>query len=572
MSFFSKYLSSKPFNIFLLVLTVVNLLQAGFTSLNNDEAYYWMYSKYPDWGYFDHPPMIAVMIKAGYLFFQNELGVRLPVVLSMAASLGMIWSMTDRDPDWKNRNIKYFIMLVLILPVFNIFGFIATPDSPLIFFSVLFLFAYKRFLNDGSLKNTLLIAVAMAALMYSKYHAALLIILVILSNLSLLKNLRFYLAVTLAVLLFVPHIYWQFINDFPSFRYHLVERVAGLDFGNIPEYLGNTLIFHNPVILPLAIWLFAKCRPADKFERALRFVFFGFLIFFFIASFRYDVQPQWTVLIAIPLLIILFRNIDHTPVIRKTIRWVTYIMLPLIIAARSALIIDFLPISFLKDEFHDYEKKVREISQIAGDLPVVYANSYQDPSVYTFYTGKFAHSLNNLNYRRTQYDLWDFEEKLNGKEVLYVPHWPTYYIQENFTKHRYFNGDSVYLKVYQDFQSLQKECVILKDEHYTFRKNSINSIQLDIFNPYPYVIDIKHKEFPVVFQIGFFRDGKREERWNLQLPDSVLQLTPGDTITVDCRFDLGELSATSYRIVICTETGVLYDTFSSRFRDATIMK
>ena len=278
---------------------------------------------------------------------------RLPVVLSMAASLGMIWSMTDRDPDWKNRNIKYFIMLVLILPVFNIYGFIATPDSPLIFFSVLFLFAYKRFLNDGSLKNTLLIAVAMAALMYSKYHAALLIILVILSNLSLLKNLRFYLAVTLAVLLFVPHIYWQFINDFPSFRYHLVERVAGLDFGNIPEYLGNTLIFHNPVILPLAIWLFAKCRPADKFERALRFVFFGFLIFFFIASFRYDVQPQWTVLIAIPLLIILFRNIDHTPVIRKTIRWVTYIMLPLIIAARSALIIDFLPISFLKDEFHD---------------------------------------------------------------------------------------------------------------------------------------------------------------------------------------------------------------------------
>ena len=269
MSFCSKYLSSKPFNIFLLLLIAVNLLQAGFTSLNNDEAYYWMYSKYPDWGYFDHPPMIAIMIKAGYLLFQNELGVRLPVVLSMAASLVMIWSLVEKDPGWKNRNILYFVMLVLILPVFNIFGFIATPDSPLIFFSVLFLFAYKRFLNDGSLKSTILIAIAMAALMYSKYHAALLIILVILSNLSLLKNLRFYLAVILAILLFVPHIYWQFINDFPSFRYHLVERVAGLDFGNIPEYLGNTLIFHNPLILPLAIWLFAKCRPADKFERAL---------------------------------------------------------------------------------------------------------------------------------------------------------------------------------------------------------------------------------------------------------------------------------------------------------------
>ena len=572
MSFYSKYLSSKSFNIFLLVLVAVNLLQSGFTLLNNDEAYYWMYSKYPDWGYFDHPPMIAIMIKAGYLLFQNELGVRLLVVLSMAGSLMLIWSLIDREAEWKKENILYFIMMVLILPVFNIYGFIATPDSPLLFFSVLFLFAYRRFLSDGNLKNTLLTGISMAALMYSKYHAALLIILVILSNPALLKNLRFYLAAIIAVLLFVPHIYWQFINDFPSFKYHLAERVSGFDFGNIPEYLGNTLVFHNPVILPLSIWLFVKYRPVNKFDRALMFIFFGFLVFFLIASFRYRVQPQWTVLIAIPIIIMVFRNIDFNPVIRKTIKWVTFIMLPLIVAGRSALMFDFLPVAFLKDEYHDYEKKVKEISEIAGERPVVFANSYQDPSVYTFYTGKFAHSLNNLNYRRTQYDLWDFEERLHGKEVLYVPHWPTTYIQNNFTKHIYFNGDSVYLKGYDDFQSLQKECVNLKQEHYSFRKNSPNTIQLDIFNPYPYTIDIKHKEFPVVFQIGFFRDGKREERWNIQLPDSVSQLIPGDTITVDCQFNLGELSDTSYKIVICSETGVLYDTFNSRFRDATILK
>src|SRR3989304_8086858 len=109
MSFCSKYLSSKSFNIFLLVLVAVNLLQSGFTLLNNDEAYYWMYSKYPDWGYFDHPPMIAIMIKAGYLLFQNELGVRLLVVLSMACSIMLIWSLIDREAEWKKENILYFI-------------------------------------------------------------------------------------------------------------------------------------------------------------------------------------------------------------------------------------------------------------------------------------------------------------------------------------------------------------------------------------------------------------------------------------------------------------------------------
>jgi hypothetical protein len=175
-----------------------------------------------------------------------------------------------------------------------------------------------------------------------------------------------------------------------------------------------------------------------------------------------------------------------------------------------------------------------------------------------------------MNYRRTQYDLWDFEEQIHGKEVLYVPHWPTPYIQDNFTKHKYFNGDSVYIKAYQDFQSLQKECVILKDEHYTFREKGTNTIQMDIFNPYPYAIDIKHKEFPVSFQIGFFRNGIREERWFLRLPGSVSEINPGDTITVECQFDLGELSTTDYKIVICSETGVLYDTFNSRFREATV--
>jgi hypothetical protein len=528
-----------------------------------------MYSQYPAWGYFDHPPMIAMMIRAGYWMFHNELGVRLFSVVFSVASLILIWSLIDK-PAGEKENILFFIMLAAILPVFNIYGFIATPDSPLIFFSLLFLLAYKRFVRNESLANTLFIGFTMAAMMYSKYHAALLIIFIILSNPGLLKKPRFYISSILAVILFLPHIYWQFVNDFPSFRYHLVDRVSGLNPGNIPEYIGNLLAIQNPFILPLAIWLAIKKRPENSFDRALSFILCGFMIFFLLASFRYRIQPQWTVLMAIPVIILIFRSADLHPFIGKTVRWVFYIMLPLIILLRSSLIFDFLPISFLKDEFHDYEKKVKEISQVAGDRPVVFTNSYQDPSVYTFYTGKFAHSLDNLDYRRTQYDLWDFEEKIHGKEVLYVPHWPTTYIQKNFRKYRFFNGDSVYMKVYSDFRSLQKECVILKEKHYTFSEKSSNSINLDIYNPYPYSIDIKHHEFPVVFQINFFRNGKREERWNLQLPDSVSQINPGDTISVDCHFDLGELADSTYKIVICSETGVLYDPFNSNFSDASV--
>jgi hypothetical protein len=566
----SKDNNSKTLLLFLVAWGTLNFLQAFFTPLNNDEAYYWMYSKYLAWGYFDHPPMIALLIRIGYSFFHNELGVRIMAVLSQIAALLIIWSLTGEEHRKKKGNILLFMMLVVILPVFNIYGFLATPDTPLLLFSALFLLAYKRILNNENWQNTLCLGISMAALMYSKYHGLLLIILVIISNLKLLKSPRFYAASILAVILFLPHVFWQFTNDFPSLKYHLVERVSGFDPRNVPEYLLNQLFINNPVILPICIWLIIKKRPENKFEKALNYIVTGFLIFFFIASFRYHIEPQWTALISIPMVIILFNNSDYKPGIRSFIKWVTIVLFPVLLFIRIAFMFDFLPVSYLKNKFHNTKKWANEISSVAGSRPVIFTNSYQNPSEYTFYTGKFAHSLNNLAYRKTQYDLWDFEEKVHGKEVLYVPHFLTDYIVENFTKHRMSYGDSIYIRVFKDFQSLQRECVILSDEQYTFKKSEINNIHLQIFNPYPFQINLRHKELPVVFQIAFLTKGYMEVKKNLILPDHISLINAGDTISVDCQFTLEDLPAGVYKLAICSETGILYDTFNSRYREAKI--
>src|SRR5205085_168422 len=52
------------------------LVQCARVGLSGDEAYYWRYSLDLAWGYFDHPPLTAVLTKAGYFLFPNELGVR----------------------------------------------------------------------------------------------------------------------------------------------------------------------------------------------------------------------------------------------------------------------------------------------------------------------------------------------------------------------------------------------------------------------------------------------------------------------------------------------------------------
>ena len=563
---------TKTLWFFLIAWGALNLLQAFLTPLNNDEAYYRMYSQYLAWGYFDHPPMIAMMIRTGDLFFHNELGVRFLVVLSQIGALFIIWKLLDKEKALSKGSLILFIMLILILPVFNIYGFMATPDAPLIFFTVVFLLAYKQILEENSWQNSLFLGLSMAALMYSKYHGALLIILVLSSNLKLLKNPKFYAASLLGVILFLPHLYWQYSNDFPSLKYHLVERVSGFVPANVPQYLLNQLLIHNPFILPVCIWLIFKKKAKSQFEKTLNFIVVGFIGFFFISSFRYHVEPQWTALIAIPMVIILINNLDFNMGAARYIKWVTIFLFPILLFVRIAFMVDFLPVKYLKNGYHNNKKRAMDISKIAGDRPVVFTNSYQDAAEYTFYTGKFAHTLNNLNYRKTQYDLWDFEEKIHGKEVLYVPHFLTDYIKENFTKHILSTGDSVYVKIYEDFQSLQRECVILTENNYSFKRSETNTIHLKIFNPYPYKIDFKNKEFPIVFQIAFIKNGTRETKKNLQLPDNLSILNSGDTISVDGHFTIEDLPSGVYKLGICSETGALYDTYNSTFKNVTVIE
>lgn len=54
---------------------IVNLVQAGCTELADDEAYYHMFAGRLAWGYFDHPPMTALLVHLGG-FLGGEIGVR----------------------------------------------------------------------------------------------------------------------------------------------------------------------------------------------------------------------------------------------------------------------------------------------------------------------------------------------------------------------------------------------------------------------------------------------------------------------------------------------------------------
>src|SRR6187549_1753149 len=123
---------------------ILGLIQSRYTELLDDEAYYWVYSKFLDWGYFDHPPMVALLIKMGYSIFHNELGVRLFFLLLNVLSLFLIERLLERKGSF------LFYAIALSLAVLQLTCFVSVPDTPLIFFTALFFVAYRKFLQQTS--------------------------------------------------------------------------------------------------------------------------------------------------------------------------------------------------------------------------------------------------------------------------------------------------------------------------------------------------------------------------------------------------------------------------------------
>lgn len=411
-----KILKDPKFQFFsaLLLFLVVNVLQSRFTLLFEDEAYYYVWSQNLAFGYFDHPPMVAVWAAIGQFFFEGELGLRLLSSVSFCLMLWVIWSMIDLKN--KSKYVWLFFLVVISLTFWQAFGFIMTPDTPLLLFTALFLLAYKRFLESESLINISFLGFSMAAMLYSKYHGILVIGFVVMSHWKLLRNKHFWMAGIIGLLLFLPHLFWQYENGFPSFEYHLKER------GKKPySVMNNILVIVNMLVIvgltfPVIYNAFYKQKIATSFERSLKFIVYGFFAFFFITSFKSLPQAQWLIVILIPICIIVFPYfIEHA----KARRWLVIlgsIQLGIILIIRVFLA--FPSLSPIVLEPHVSQQWIHDLKENTHSKPIVFVNNYRNASLYNFYTGIKTHSYSILKGRKSQYNLVNFEENMQGEDVF----------------------------------------------------------------------------------------------------------------------------------------------------------
>lgn len=405
--------------IFLGIWLIINLIQAYFTGLFNDEAYYFFYSRDLAWGYYDHPPLIAIFIRLGYLIFNNELGVRILYVLLSLGTILVIHKLSDV------KNDLLFGVLIFSFLIFQITGFLAVPDSLLLFFTALFFLVYKRYTEESNMLNTLLLGVVMAGMLYSKYLGILIIFFTVISNFRLLWKRSFWIAVIVTTVIFIPHLIWQYRHNFPSFYYHLLERSHDEYFrwSNFGDFIIGQFGQTNPFLFIPILYFLIRFKPLSHFDRAMKVTALGSLLLPFLLMLKGRVEANWTMAGLIPVFLIAYRIFESRPKFYRFLYFTGGFTLVIVMLIRILLINNFLPDKYskqLKLDISGWNTFSQKVSKLAENRPVVFIGSYQNPSQYIFNTGKEAFSFNNALYRNNQFDLEGIEEQLQGREVMLV--------------------------------------------------------------------------------------------------------------------------------------------------------
>jgi len=525
--------------LFILALTVVNLVQAIFTEIHNDESYYWFYTTQIQWGYYEHPPMVALFAWFGTILFDGTLSIRFTQILALAISLWFFFKM------FKNSAEVSFAMVVFCsVPFLNYLFFTVFPDGPLLFFLTIFLAAYQSHCQRQEPWKVVAMAIAMAGMLYSKYHAVLIMPLILLGNGHYLKKRWFYQVIALASVLYIPHLSWQYQNDFPSFQFHLSGRSRPFKLSYLLDFVGQQIIAVGPV-LALAILR----RPVDEFEKSLKAVTAGIIVFFFLMSFRGFVHIQWTSLAYIPSLYLAARYVTSTSQQRKCI-WILAPFILIHVLLRVFLMFPLFGLEKLGSKFvHGQEEWAHKISSVTKEASLVYEYDLKEPSMYSFYQDKPSLALYPGHRKSSQYNLWNVEDKLQLKPAIIAREDPFLGSQELV-----FRARKMYYKKVDSLVSLQNiKCNILKVD----RSSSEARIEVEINNHRSSALNLDREEVRFLLR-DTMKQLDRDFYLTLTAPAGIL--TAESTKVVTFLYE-GNLPIGTYNFMI--DDGLLSPSFNS---------
>lgn len=285
-------------------LVLLRLAFAAVTPLTFDEAYYWTWSKHLAGGYYDHPPMVALVIRLGTLIAgDTPLGVRL---VSVLLGLPMSWAVYRTaamlfGDERIASSAAIFLNATLMVAAGTI---IVTPDAPLMVASSFVLYALAKVLTTGRGVWWLGVGAAVGVALASKY-TALFFGASILLWLIIVKDLRRwllspwpYLGGLVALAVFAPVIAWNADHQWVSFIKQLGRaRLEGFTLKFFGEMIPTQFAFATPLVFVLGVMgLYVLGRPDPDNRPAhalLNTSFWVILLYFCWHSLHARVEANW---------------------------------------------------------------------------------------------------------------------------------------------------------------------------------------------------------------------------------------------------------------------------------------
>lgn len=259
---------------------VFRLWLAAAMPITGDEAYFIWWGWIPDWGFYDHPPMIGWWLAALLAFGDTEWLLRLPQVAQpVLLALAVRWAwprLWSEQPEQAERR-DWAALLVLLAPV-NVWNVFVTTDTALVYCAVLSGLAWLFAVRDDNPRWYALAGIFLAGAVLSKYFAALLGFAYLIDVLRrrtarAFAGLAVTYATTVPALLLMA--WWNAGHCWSNYMFNFVNRHGantGLNW-ETPLLYAATLGY---VLTPPVLWLIfrrrASRRPAsaDFWLRPLR--------------------------------------------------------------------------------------------------------------------------------------------------------------------------------------------------------------------------------------------------------------------------------------------------------------
>ncbi len=268
-----KYLPAQTKNnlkskIYLLIAisTILRCVVAYCIGPGNDEVYYGIYSYNLEWNYFDHPPMVAWLIRLTTVnnFFNHVFFIRAGAIISAAITTWIIYITATKI---YNEYAGFFAAFIYNCTIYGciIAGTFILPDSP-----QMIIWSYSLYLlvlitsNDTSVKSQkkyiLIFGITCGIGMLCKIHTSFLwfgfLLYILFYKKKLLAWPQIYIGGLISIAFFTPVILWNIKNNFITFTYHSNRvNVSGepLNIKNTLLFMAGQFFYLSPIIFVLSV-------------------------------------------------------------------------------------------------------------------------------------------------------------------------------------------------------------------------------------------------------------------------------------------------------------------------------